>query len=239
MRASCVFTSRRLWVENDLEDEIRQLEQRMLNVGALVENAIDVAVAALLHADAELGEPVIEEDAEIDRLEVGIEQDCLAILENHRPRGRDLRFITGVMKINSNLERMADLAVNIAEAAVEVAGHRAAPPALDPEPLSTLSQHMVREGLTALVTRDADLARRVCDMDDEADRLFERLREDAVRMMKENPAQIDGVTSIIGALGNLERIADQATNVAEDVVFMVDGDIIRHRDSTSGRGSSV
>ena len=226
-------------MENDLEDEIRQLEQRMLNVGALVENAIDVAVAALLHADAELGKPVITDDVEIDRLEVEIEESCLSILENRRPRGGDLRFITGVMKINSNLERMADLAVNIAEAAVEVAGHRAAPPALDPEPLTSLSQRMVREGLNALVTRDADLAMEICDMDEEADRLFDHLRLEAVRMMKENPAQIDGVTSIIGALGNLERIADQATNVAEDVVFMVDGDIIRHRDSTSGRGSSV
>ncbi len=226
-------------MEKDLEDEIRQLEQRMLNVGALVENAIDVAVAALLHADAELGIPVIREDAEIDRLEVEIEQSCLTVLENHRPRGTDLRFITGVMKINSNLERMADLAVNIAEAAVELAGHRAAPPALDPEPLTTLSQRMVREGLNALVTRDADLAMEVCGMDDEADRLFERMRKDAVSMMKENPAQIDSVTSIIGALRNLERIADQATNVAEDVVFMVDGEIIRHRNPTSGRGSSV
>jgi phosphate transport system protein len=211
----------------------------MLHVGALVENAIDVAVAALLQADAELAGPVIREDEEIDRLEVEIEEACLRILETHRPRGEDLRFITGVMKINSNLERMADLAVNIAESAVELADHRAAPPALDPLSLTDLSQRMVREGLDALVTRDADLARRVRARDAEADRLFADLREDAVGMMKENPAQIDSVTSIIGALRNLERIADQATNVAEDVVFMVDGEIIRHRDPGSGRGSTV
>jgi phosphate transport system protein len=98
---------------------------------------------------------------------------------------------------------------------------------------------MAREGLDALVTRDADLARRVCGMDAEAERLFAVLRKDAVRMMKQNPAQIDSVTSIIGALGNLKRIADHATNVAEDVVFMVDGEIIRHRGPASGRGSSV
>jgi phosphate transport system protein len=143
------------------------------------------------------------------------------------------------MKINSNLERMADLAVNIAERAVEISDHRAAPPALDPRPLTDLSQRMVREGLDALVTRDADLARRVCTLDAEADRLFANLLEDAVRRMKEDPERIDGVTSIIGALRNLERIADQATNVAEDVVYMVEGEIIRHREVRPGRGSSV
>ncbi len=224
---------------NQLKDEIRTLERRMLNVGALVEHAIDVAVAALLHSDAELGEPVIRDDAEIDRLDVEIEEDCLRILESHRPRGEDLRFLAGVMKVNTNLERMADLAVNIAECAVELAGHRAAPPALDPEPLTSLSQRMAREGLDALVTRDANLARKVCGMDTEAERLFANLRKDAVRMMKKDPAQIECVTSIIGALGNLKRIADHATNVAEDVVFMVDGEIIRHPDLASGRGSSV
>jgi phosphate transport system protein len=98
---------------------------------------------------------------------------------------------------------------------------------------------MAREGLDALVTRDADLARRVCSMDVKAERLFAGLRKDAVRMMKEDPAQIDSVTSIIGALGDLKRIADHATNVAEDVVFMVDGEIIRHRAPAPGRGSSV
>jgi phosphate transport system protein len=129
--------------------------------------------------------------------------------------------------------------VNIAERAVELAGHRAAPPALDPRPLTDLSQRMVREGLDALVTRDADLARAVRDRDAEADRLFANLLEDAVSRMKEDPEQIDSVTSIIGALRNLERIADQATNVAEDVVYMVEGEIIRHRGSRPGRGSSV
>jgi len=226
-------------VDNTLEDEIRALEQRMLEVGAMVENAIDVAVAALLHADAELGEPVIRDDAEIDRRDVEIEEACLRVLERHRPQGEDLRFLAGVMKVNSNLERMADLAVNIAECAVELAGHRAAPPALDPEPLTSLSQRMAREGLDALVTRDADLARRVCARESEVEELFAVLRKSAVGMMKENPARIDSVTSILGALGNLKRIADHATNVAEDVVFMVDGCIIRHRDSTPGRGSSV
>jgi phosphate transport system protein len=226
-------------VERHLQDEIRELERMILAVGAMVEQAIDVAVAALLQADGELARPVIRRDSEIDRQEVVIEERCLDVLESHCPRGRDLRFITGVMKINSNLERMADLAVNIAERAVEVSDHRAAPPALDPRPLTDLSQRMVREGLDALVTRDADLARRVCALDAEADRLFANLLEDAVRRMKEDPERIDGVTSIIGALRNLERIADQATNVAEDVVYMVEGEIIRHREVRPGRGSSV
>lgn len=222
-----------------LEDEIRTIEQCMLNVGAMVENAIDLAVAALLHADTELANSVIQDDAEIDRQDVEVEEDCLRILECHRPCGDNLRFLAGVMKVNINLERMADLAVNIAERAVELAGHRAAPPALDPEPLTSLSQRMAREGLDALVTRDADLARRICGMDTEADRLYADLRKNAVRKMKENPAQIDSVTSIIGALRDLKRIADHATNVAEDVVYMVDGEIIRHRSLASGRGSSV
>jgi phosphate transport system protein len=129
--------------------------------------------------------------------------------------------------------------VNIAERTVEIAGNRAAPPTLDPRPLADLSQRMVREGLDALVTRDADLARRVCGMDAEADRHFADLLQDAVSRMKEDPEQIDGVTSIIGALRNLERIADHATNVAEDVVYMEEGEIIRHRGSRPGRGSSV
>jgi phosphate transport system protein len=221
------------------EEEVAALEQDILGVGAMVENAMDVAVASLLQVDGDLAAAAIEMDVEVDRREVEIEKRCLELLENHRPRGEDLRFVAGVMKINAKLERMADLAVNIAEEAKGLAVHRAAPPTVDLRPLSDLSQRMVREGLDALVTRDTDLAKRVCDMDDEADRLHEDLLQEAVGRMKEDPAQIDIVTSVIGALRNLERIADQATNVSEDVVYMVDGEIIRHRDSGSGRGSSV
>jgi phosphate transport system protein len=221
------------------EEEVAALEQDILGVGAMVENAMDVAVASLLQVDGDLAAAAIEMDVEVDRREVEIEKRCLRLLETHRPRGEDLRFVAGVMKINAKLERMADLAVNIAEEAKGLAVHRAAPPTVDLRPLSDLSQRMVREGLDALVTRDPDLAKRVCDMDDEADRLYEDLLQEAVGRMKEDPTQIDSVTSVIGALRNLERIADQATNVSEDVVYMVDGEIIRHRDSGSGRGSSV
>lgn len=221
------------------DGEIVELEREILGVGAMVENAIDLAVASFLEVDVEFAAAAIGMDVDIDRREVEIEERCLGLLETFRPHGDDLRFVAGVMKINSNLERMADLAVNIAEEAEELASHRAAPPTEDLRPLSDLSQRMVREGLDALVTRDATLARRVCDMDDEADRLYADLLDAAVVRMKEDPAQIDSVTSVIGALRNLERIADQATNVAEDVVYMVEGEIIRHRGSGSGRGSSV
>jgi phosphate transport system protein len=209
--------------------EIESVESKLLAQGALVEGLVDQAVEALLRGDRDLARSAVARDEEIDRAEVAIEERCLGLLLNRRPRAKSMRFLAAAMKVNASLERMADLAVNIAEAAEALAGDGGGARDLDPEPLADLAQQMVRESIDAFVTRDPALARRVRARDAEADALFEELRRKAVEIMKADPRRIEPMTAVLGSLANLERIADHATNVAEDVVYLVEGEIVRHR----------
>jgi len=171
---------------------------------------------------------VIDGDQEIDELELDIEERCLDLLALHQPVAKDLRFITGIMKINSDLERMADLAVNIAKRA-EVLSH--VPPLPfrpDISRMAAVVKQMVREGLDAFVRRDVALALRVWSRDDEADRLFREIIGESIQFMRDNPDRIGDTMHLTGAIRNLERVADHATNIAEDVIFMAEGRIVRH-----------
>ena len=211
-----------------LERELATLRRRILSLGASVEDAIAKAVQAMARNDLRLAEQVIENDAELDRAEVEIEEECLKLLALYQPVAVDLRFIVAVLKMNNDLERMGDLAANIA---------KGARPDLEPAHVQALcrarsaasgARLTVKRSLDALVRLDAALAQQVCAEDDEVDALRHNLRRTITDRMRESPDPMDGLTAIFLAVGHLERLADMATNLAEDVVYMVDGKIIRH-----------
>lgn len=209
-------------------EDLTELTKKILHIGGLVEKAVDKSLVALLDRDARLAREVIEGDSVVDNLENEVEEMCLDILALRQPVARDLRFITGIMKINSDLERMADLAVNIAERAEVLAVVLPLPFRPDVSRLAALAKRMVRDGLDALIRLDAALALRTWKADAEADRLYRELIGEAIQFMREHPDRIGDVMHLVAALRNLERLADHATNIAEDVIFVVNGRIVRH-----------
>ncbi|MBI5362063.1 MAG: phosphate signaling complex protein PhoU [Planctomycetes bacterium] len=211
-----------------IEDDLEALTRQVLHMGGLVERAVDRSLAALLERDQPLAREVIDGDAEVDRLENEIEERCLDVLALRQPVARDLRYVAGVLKINSDLERMADLAVNIAERAEVLSEVPPLPFRPDVTRLAALVKRMVRDGLDSLQRLDAGLAFRTWQADAEADRLYRELIGQAIQFMREHPERLGDVMHLVGALRNLERLADHATNIAEDVIFVVQGRIVRH-----------
>jgi len=211
-----------------LERELATLRRRILSLGASVEDAIAKAVQAMARNDLRLAEQVIENDAELDRAEVEIEEECLKLLALYQPVAVDLRFIVAVLKMNNDLERMGDLAANIAKGARHVVRPTAPDIPADLATMASKVRSMVKRSLDALVRLDTTLAQQVCAEDDEVDALRRDLRRSLTALMRESPNCIDGLIALFMAVGHLERLADIATNLAEDVVYMVDGKIIRH-----------
>jgi phosphate transport system protein len=209
-------------------EELTELTKQILHMGGLMEGALDRSLAALLDRDAAAARVVIDGDQEVDELELDIEERCLDLLALHQPVAKDLRFITGILKINSDLERMADLAGNIAERAEVLSQVPPLPFRPDISRMAAVVKQMVREGLDAFVKRDVNLALRVWSRDDEADRLFREIIGESIQFMRDNPERIGDTMHLTGAIRNLERVADHATNIAEDVIFMAEGRIVRH-----------
>ena len=215
-----------------LDHEIEELKKQILLLAAEVESAVAKSVAAINARDAELGQQVIDDDTRIDTLEVEVEEECLKLLALHQPVAHDLRFIVACIRLNSDLERIGDLAVNIGERAVYLASvAEVSEKPLDVGAMARLVRSMLSGALDALVNLDPDRARSVCAMDDEADDLhrdtFRRV-EDAVRR---HPGEFATLTHYLSVSRYLERIADHATNIAEDVIYMAEGEIVRHRGS--------
>ncbi len=211
-----------------LQREIERLKKNLLSLCALVEEQVQMAVRALLERDPELARRVEHCDLEIDHREVEVEEECLKALALHQPVASDLRFIVSAMRMNSDLERIGDLAVNIAHKAVTIAAQAPMPIPFDLAAMWQKTQRMLRDSLDALVNLDARLAHDVCARDNEVDQLKHANRRTAERLMQENPSQIPVLLNLLAVSRNLERIADHATNIAEDVIYMVEGRIIRH-----------
>lgn len=212
-----------------LQREIDRLKKEILFMGAEVENALGKAVEALITRNSKLAEEVIKSDEEMDQLEVEIEEECLKILALHQPVAIDLRYVIAILKINNDLERIGDLGVNIAERAVYLSSHAPIDLPLDFRGMAEMAQLMLKRSLDALVNLDTTLARQVRASDDEVDainRYMYTLMEDYI---KENPQRISEVLHLLSASRHLERVADQATNIAEDVIYMVEGEIVRHQ----------
>jgi len=212
-----------------LQHDLYRLKKEILAMGALVEEDINRAIASLTQRDAVLARQVLEGDDAIDRKEVEVEDLCLKILALHQPVAGDLRYIIAVLKVNNDLERMGDLAQNIAERVTFLAVNEPVPVHLDFTLMVELVRRMVGESLDALVNQDPVLARRVCVQDDEVDRLQKQMFETLQSVMMRDPKAVERAVQVLSVAGHPVRKADSATNIAEDIVFMVEGDIIRHR----------
>lgn len=212
-----------------IERQIDHLKQQVLIIGTLVEEAISKAITALINRDVPLAQRVIESDAEIDRMEVEVEEECLKILALYQPVAADLRFVVAAIKMNNDLERMGDLAKNIAKRVSQLAqGDQAdLPPQI--RPMAIKSQEMVKQCLEAVINADPALARYVREQDDIVDNARQEIRDQVLEGIKANPENTDNLLRINAVSKHFERLADMATNVAEDVIYMVEGDIVRHR----------
>jgi phosphate transport system protein len=212
-----------------LQREIANLKKKILALGSVVEERVRQAVQAVGRRDEAQAQKIIEADTEIDRMEVEIEEECLKVLALYQPVAVDLRFIVSVLKINNDLERIGDLAVNIAERAIFLASQPRQYDPLDIPEISEKVQVMLKKSLDALVNADLDLAREVCAADDEVDDLNRGMHDKVRAEIRGNIDVLQGASQLLDVSRFLERIADQATNIAEDVIYMVEGEIIRHR----------
>ena len=211
-----------------LQREIERVKKNILAVCAIVEDQVQCSVRALLERDVDLARSVEERDDEIDHREVEIEEECLKILALHQPVAIDLRFIIAAMKINNDMERIGDLAVNIARKAVSFAGEPHIEISFDIAGMWQKTQAMLHDSLDALVNMDAALAADVCRRDDEVDRIKHEIRVGVEEAIRREPEQVRPLMRLLAVSRNLERIADCATNIAEDVIYMSEGRIIRH-----------
>ncbi|KPJ85783.1 MAG: hypothetical protein AMS18_16040 [Gemmatimonas sp. SG8_17] len=209
--------------------DLVNLKKLLLQVGAMVEEATNQAITALTERRSDIASAVIENDAEIDSKEVLIEEECLKILALHQPVASDLRFVIAALKVNNDLERMGDQAVNIAERAAALASQPPLGIPLNVNRMADVVKQMVRSSLDAHVNLDTELALSVCRMDDEVDEMNREMFAVLQDHMCTEPEVSVQAVQYLSASRDLERIADLATNIAEDVVFMVEGEVIRHR----------
>ena len=212
-----------------LQRDLDAVKQSLLAQGALVEEATNKAISALVDRRSELTDEVIAGDDVIDEREVVLEEDCLKILALHQPVATDLRFVITVLKVNNDLERMGDLALNIAKRAKHLAMAEPLAAADRLPVMADIVRGMLRDALDALVNQDSALARRVLARDDAVDDSHREMFAVMQDVMKADPNAIERGVNTISASRNLERIADLATNIAEDVIFLVEGEVIRHR----------
>lgn len=217
------------------QTDLDYLHNEMLSMSARVEELSTSAVRSLRGRDHKLACEVIEADQEIDRREVRIEEECLKMLALHQPVAVDLRRVASVMKVNNDLERVADLAVNIAERTQSLCDHPQFPIPEKLDQMAEVSMRMLRGSLDAFVNLDPVAARGIGAMDDEVDQLNIEIIDDLVQLMQANSENVSPGLQCFSAARHVERIADHATNIAEDVVYLVEGEIIRHQhDATEG-----
>ena len=212
-----------------MTNEIKKLKKKLLALFGLVEKSFKDAVKSMRNRDAELAMLVMEGDGRIDDMEVDIEEDCLKILALHQPVAIDLRFIVTALKINNDLERIGDLTVNIAERARFLAVHQEVEiPGLFEE-MAEKTMDMLKKSLEALIEMDSGTAYQVCIADDEVDILNRRMYKLVKESIISNPENIEALVHLLSGSRHLERIADLATNIAEDTIYMVEGNIVRHQ----------
>ena len=212
-----------------LKIEIEKLKKKILLLSEIVENRVKTALKAADERDEARARKIINEDVEIDRFEVEIEEDCLKILALHQPVAIDLRFIIAVLKINNDLERIADLAVNIAEKVTILAGKRRVDAAAGFSEMAEKTYGMLRKSLQALINMDSAIARQVMATDDEIDTMNREIYDWTKERMRESPENITQLMTNLSISRHLERIADLATNISEDVIYMIEGEIVRHK----------
>ena len=213
-------------------EELEELQSKLLEMGGLVEAAIHNSVLALADRDEDKAKEVMWNEALVNQKEIEIDELATRMLALFQPMARDLRFITAVIKINNDLERMGDLAVNITERALTLMREPAVKPLVDIPRMADLAESMVHRALDAFAKHDADLARDVLLSDDAVDRLRDAVYDELLAFMQEERSTINRAVSLMFIAQNLERIADHSTNIAEDVLFAVKGIDVRHHAET-------
>jgi phosphate transport system protein len=215
--------------ETHFQKELKELKENLLRMAALVEEAIRDAVQSLVKRDSDLARKTFEFEDRINKMEIAIDDMCLKLLALRQPMAVDLRFITSAMKITTDLERMGDQAVNIAERTVSLNEDPQLKPYIDIPRMTEIVQSMVRDVLDAFVNSDSKLARSVCERDDLVDGLNDQVVRELLTYMMSDPKTITRAVHLMIVARCLERIADHATNIAEGVIFMVDALVIKHR----------
>jgi phosphate transport system protein len=209
-------------------EELDELQKSLLEMAGLVEQAIHKSVLSLVERDENEAQDVLRNEARINQMEIEIDDFAVGLLALYQPMARDLRFLTAAIKINGDLERMGDLAVNTVERALSLMHQPEVKPLIDIPQMAKLVESMVRRSLDAFVKRDSELARTVLLSDDAVDDLRDGIYQELIGFMQRNPATISRALDLIFIARNLERIADHATNIAEDVLFLVQGVDVRH-----------
>lgn len=226
-------------METHFQQELNKLKEQILKMGGLAEQAINNAVEALVKRDTALAEKTIREDGKINEMEILIDEQCLRLLALHQPMAADLRFITSAMRINYELERIGDQAVNIAERVVILNQEPQLKPYIDIPRMTEITKKMVKDVLDAFVNRDPVLARNVCQRDDEVDALNDQVFRELLTYMMSDPKTITRAVNLIIVSRCLERIADHTTNIAEGIIFMVKALVIKHRADIKTEGSQA
>lgn len=211
-----------------LQKELVRLKKRILSLGAMVEERVRMAINAIETRDADLADKIISRDYEIDESEVEVEEECLKIMALHQPVAVDLRFLSAVIKINNDLERIGDEAVNIAQRVRITSKRHKLDIPFDYSEMTEKTASMLKMSLDALVNQDLDLAVRVCVLDDEVDDFQNEAYDVIKQAIKDNPERVAYLINLFLISRHLERIADHATNIAEDVIYMIEGEIVRH-----------
>ncbi len=224
-------------METHFRRELQELKESLLKMAGLVERAISDAVQSLTKRDSDLARKTFEGEDQINRMEIDIEDKCLKLLALRHPMAGDLRFITSAMKIITDLERMGDQAVNIAERAISLNQEPQIKPYIDIPRIAEIAQSMVKDVLDAFVNNDSKLARSVCERDDMVDGLNDQVFRELLTFMMSDPKTITRAVHLMIVCRCLERIADHATNIAEDVIFLVDGRVIKHHADEETEGS--
>ena len=216
-------------MERHFEREIDTLKEQLLLMGGRTEQLVRKSIASLVRRDPELARETVDDDRQIDRLEIEIEERCIRLFALQQPLATDLRFIMAALKISNDLERVGDHGVNIAQSTIRLVEQPQLKPLVDIPRMADLATAMLNDALDAFVRRDSESARRLCRKDDEVDQLNRQVFRELISYMIESPATISRAMELILVARNLERVADLATNIAEEVVFVQEARIIKHR----------
>jgi phosphate transport system protein len=216
-------------MQRHFDEELKELHQEILRMGVMAQEAIHRSIEALKNRDKALAAGVIAADQKIDTLELAIDEKVVDLIARYQPMASDLRFITTAMKINADLERIADLAVDICQRVEELIDKPLLKPLIDIPRLSSVAEAMVRDAIDGFVKRDADLARSVLHADKEADTLRNRICDELINdYMLKDARSVDRAVPLLLIARYLERICDHATNIAEDVIYMVEAKVVKH-----------
>ncbi|MFH1093004.1 MAG: phosphate signaling complex protein PhoU [Candidatus Omnitrophota bacterium] len=216
-------------MERHVDQELQELNKDILEMGVLAEEAIYKSIEALKNRDKEVAKSIIANDTTVDKLELAIDEKCIDLIARYQPMARDLRFITTGMKINAELERIADLATNIAQRVLEIADKPILKPLIDIPKLTDIARKMVKDVIDAFINSDENLAKKVILFDSQADNLRDLIQEELINdYMSKDASTATRAVPLLLIARHLERICDHATNIAEDVIYMVQAKVVKH-----------